>query len=313
MNIEQVMSITPGQLKKMNRDELGRTVSVLASAGNKRLKRMEQAGVETRASKEVLRGGKFSVKNKNVTQLVEEAKRATKFLRSSTGGLGAKGTRKQTEKTRKPKTMSTLQLIRADVADLRKMTVEELKKELDKASDTANKRIKRMLESDVRSKTLTNVLENEGLFTSEGKTTKTDLINELKRAKQFLSNKGSTVTGQRRIQAKLERRVGAELTQSEVDTLWGAYNMLKETNKGIFAVMDSTQLQKKVNENLHTKSGKLRNKDTIYRMLNKELRKEYEAGQKVKRKAEKGNYTDVTEKKGRVRKKSDNVKNGANF
>lgn len=306
MNIEQVMSITPGQLKKMNRDELGRTVSVLASAGNKRLKRMEQAGVETRASKEVLRGGKFSVKDKNVTQLVEEAKRATKFLRSSTGGLGAKGTRKQTEKKRRaerPKTMTVRELQKADISDLRKLNKEQLKRELDKFAGVANRRIKKMLDAGMSTKALTNVLDNDGLFTSEGKDTEAQLLNELKRAKQFLGNKGSTISGANRIHKNLEKRLGGPITQAQKDRLWSVYNMLREMKPALFRMMNSNEIQRLINSKMVGKK-RLPSAEKLMTRVEKELQQMYEARQKTKQEIEAaGDFSEV----------SDNVSRKKNF
>ncbi len=99
MKIDDIMKITPGQLRKMDRAKLADTVSILASAANKRLKRAEQAGVKTAATESVQRsGGKFSVKGKDVTQLVQEAQRATRFLNSATGGLGKTSVKQSRER-----------------------------------------------------------------------------------------------------------------------------------------------------------------------------------------------------------------------
>ena len=67
----------------MSRKELAKAVSILASAANKRLKRIEQAGLEDYSSayRYIQRtGGKFSVKGKSKDELILEYKRAKGFL-----------------------------------------------------------------------------------------------------------------------------------------------------------------------------------------------------------------------------------------
>lgn len=307
MNIKEIMNITPGQLRKMDRAKLADTVSILASAANKRLKRAEQAGVKTAATESVQRsGGKFSVKGKDVTQLVQEAQRATRFLNAATGGLGKASVKQSRERAAiksGDRLMSTRQLLQADIDDLRSMGIERLKRELDKAAKVANQRINRMLDSGMMSKAVTNVLTNEGLFTSEGKTTETELINEIKRAKQFLGNKTSLISGQKKVHAKLEQRLGGPISQKQEDRLWSVYNMLKETNMALIRSLGSETVQKMINSKM-TGKKRIQGADALFKRVEKEMRQAYEEREGIKssiRAAE--DFSDV----------SDNVRGGNNF
>ena len=77
------INYTTRQLLSMSRKELAKVVSILASAGNKRLKRIENAGLENYSSayRYIERtGGKFSVAGKNTEELIIEYKRVKGFL-----------------------------------------------------------------------------------------------------------------------------------------------------------------------------------------------------------------------------------------
>ena len=76
----------------MTRAELAHEVSILASAANKRIKRLEAKDYNTPALRYTMEhGGKFSVKGKSKTELLMEMKRAKGFLGAKTSTVsGAK-------------------------------------------------------------------------------------------------------------------------------------------------------------------------------------------------------------------------------
>lgn len=85
MKISKI-NYTTRQMLSMSRKELAKVVSILASAANKRLKRIETAGLENYSSayRYIERtGGKFSVAGKNTEELIVEYKRAKGFLSPS--------------------------------------------------------------------------------------------------------------------------------------------------------------------------------------------------------------------------------------
>lgn len=77
------INYTTRQMLSMSRKELAKAVSILASAANKRLKRIETAGLENYSSAYRYiehTGGKFSVAGKNTEELIIEYKRVKGFL-----------------------------------------------------------------------------------------------------------------------------------------------------------------------------------------------------------------------------------------
>lgn len=84
-SVSDLVNLSATQIKNLNRRELSIVVSRLSSAANKRLKRFEKAGIETPATRAVMKKGKFSVKGKDLKQLRTEYKRVKGFLTSETG------------------------------------------------------------------------------------------------------------------------------------------------------------------------------------------------------------------------------------
>lgn len=85
-SINELLSLSSRDISKLSRKELARVVSQLASAGNKRLKRLETTpmGSESRVYKTAMEKGKFSVAGKNQGQLQNEFKRVSEFLKAKT-------------------------------------------------------------------------------------------------------------------------------------------------------------------------------------------------------------------------------------
>lgn len=84
-SVNDLVNLSATQIKNLNRRELSQVVSRLSSAANKRLKRFEKAGIETPATRAVMKTGKFSVKGKDLKQLRTEYKRVKGFLTNETG------------------------------------------------------------------------------------------------------------------------------------------------------------------------------------------------------------------------------------
>ena len=96
MNISDILKQSTKKLMNLTRAKLARVISSLASAGNKRLKRLEKAGLseQSPAYRYIEKsGGKFSVKGKTKEELLLELKRAKKFLSEETTTSTLRGTR----------------------------------------------------------------------------------------------------------------------------------------------------------------------------------------------------------------------------
>lgn len=100
MKVKDVLRLTDVQINKMSRRELAQVTSILASASNKRIARIEKSGVTSPAVQNVMRHeGKFSVKGKNTNQLRGEFARARNFMQNATSSVrGAKASARQIEK-----------------------------------------------------------------------------------------------------------------------------------------------------------------------------------------------------------------------
>lgn len=91
-SVEILLNMELNDLRKMSRADLARNVSKLASAANKRIVRIEKAGVYSPSVEYVKQhGGKFSVAGKSKQQLLIEYNRVADFLTSKTSSVrGAK-------------------------------------------------------------------------------------------------------------------------------------------------------------------------------------------------------------------------------
>lgn len=90
--VQRVLNTDVQKLEKMKRAELSHEVSIVASAANKRIKRLEAKDYNTPALRYTMEhGGKFSVKGKSKTELLNELKRAKGFMSAKTSSVsGAK-------------------------------------------------------------------------------------------------------------------------------------------------------------------------------------------------------------------------------
>ena len=100
MKVKEILNLSDVQINKMSRKELAQVTSILASAANKRIARIEKAGVTSPAVSNIKKhDGKFSVKGKNTNQLRSEFARARNFMQNATSSVkGAKASARQIER-----------------------------------------------------------------------------------------------------------------------------------------------------------------------------------------------------------------------
>lgn len=80
-SIKQLKKLKRTDLEKMEKSEVRAIVQRIASAANKRLKRMTEAGVTTSAVTELEEsGGKITTKGKNKKELIDEFERAKEYI-----------------------------------------------------------------------------------------------------------------------------------------------------------------------------------------------------------------------------------------
>lgn len=98
--VQALLNLTPDVLMNMSRRDMARNISILASAANKRIARLEKSGVRSPALDFVKsHGGKFSVAGKTQNQLLIEYFRLQQFMSSKTSTVrGAKSWKRKVEK-----------------------------------------------------------------------------------------------------------------------------------------------------------------------------------------------------------------------
>lgn len=89
MTVKEFMQLTPEDLTRMSEKELRETVRTMASAANKRLRRLGETklGRSAPGYKAAMKRGAFSSKGKNRSQLLGEATREMRFFNYKTGSV----------------------------------------------------------------------------------------------------------------------------------------------------------------------------------------------------------------------------------
>lgn len=99
-SISDIMDMSIDEFLSLSASQLRQATQRLASAANKRLKRIEQSSTLSPAAIEALEsGGKFSTKNKNLVELQVEFRRVSNFLQSPSSTVT--GAKKLEEEARK--------------------------------------------------------------------------------------------------------------------------------------------------------------------------------------------------------------------
>lgn len=100
LSVNDIISMSGADLSKLSLSDLRKVTGRLVSAGNKRIRRLEQAGLTPSSlAKLDISGGAFSTKGKDVNQLRAEFVRARQFLKNKTSTVsGYKKQLKDTEK-----------------------------------------------------------------------------------------------------------------------------------------------------------------------------------------------------------------------
>ena len=81
---DELTNLSATQIKQYDRKNLAKIVTKLASAANKRVKRLGEKGLDTPALRKAYKGKHFGSKDKNLKQLRSEYKRVSGFLKSET-------------------------------------------------------------------------------------------------------------------------------------------------------------------------------------------------------------------------------------
>lgn len=125
LTVDTILNIDMKTFNKLDKSDLQKIVGRLVSAGNKRIRALEKANIQTPATKYIEdTGGKFSTRGKSLNQLRAEYIRAKNFLNAKTSSVS--GWKKVKNETAKGLKRSG---VNVDINNLDKvlMTYEKLK------------------------------------------------------------------------------------------------------------------------------------------------------------------------------------------
>lgn len=121
----------------------------------------------------------------------------------------------------------TEDLLNMDIESMRKMNQKDLSKAVSQLGAIANKRAKRLSESELgTSSALLQYERSGGKITTKGKSWG-QLRKEFRRVQKFLTAKTSTIKGAKKFQSEMVERIGGqanEFSQDDWKIFWKTYN-----------------------------------------------------------------------------------------
>lgn len=184
-------------------------------------------------------------------------------------------------------------ILKMNDADLMKMRTGELRFLVNKLASAANKRIRRLQESKLASRSgayrqLRGGEKHKGkvhMFTTDLKKLKVKskgqernkLLKEFARASRFLNDKTSTVTGTRKTIKDIESRLGKFRSKAQANRFWDAYNSVRSDYGDMIRgrKISTDEIQKMIYERMFT-SGASPKGDAVDKVIDA-MRKEMES------------------------------------
>lgn len=126
-------------------------------------------------------------------------------------------------------------ILNMDIGTFNKLDISDMRKVVGRLVSAGNKRIRNFEKSGQTSPALRQVRQSGGAFSTKGKNLN-QLRNEFMRAKGFIENKSSTVTGWKKIKKQTVenlRKQGVNVTTENLDSVLRAYEKLKEVDPSI--------------------------------------------------------------------------------
>ena len=130
------------------------------------------------------------------------------------------------------RTSKTQELLNMDMDTFNRMGKDELKKAVSILAREGNKRVKEFERSGEESPATRYIEQSGGKFTASGKDLN-QLRAEFMREKDFIESKSGSVSKWRDVKERTMESLsdeGVEISENEFDTMWKAYERLKESN-----------------------------------------------------------------------------------
>lgn len=121
-----------------------------------------------------------------------------------------------------------------DIATFNNLNTKEMQKVVGRLVSAGNKRIRRLQQAGLKSTPVTNLLENGGVLSTKGKDLN-ELRHEFLRAKSFLKDTRSTVSGEKKFREKVRKELkekrNIELSDTQYEMFFELYDKMKELNR----------------------------------------------------------------------------------
>lgn len=126
--------------------------------------------------------------------------------------------------------MSVQDILNMDIDTFNKLNTSDLRKVVGRLVSAGNKRLRSFERAGERSPATRHVAKSGGSFSTKGKDLN-ELRSEYTRAKNFLQSKTGTRKGWKQVKKETItslKKYGVEMTESQFDDVWTAYEDLKE-------------------------------------------------------------------------------------
>lgn len=141
--------------------------------------------------------------------------------------------------------MTTRDILDMDYNEFNSMNERQLRKVVSQLNQVANKRIKRLQNTDTYSYALASIESktSNNKFQSTGKENVNELRSKFINVRNFLNMKTSTVTGAKQEHKKIVERIGGDLPDNIMREFWRTYKKLEEMSPNFTKVYGSERMQ----------------------------------------------------------------------
>ena len=167
-------------------------------------------------------------------------------------------------------------LMKLSQEQLRSLSTSELRKITQQMADAGNKRIRRLMESEIGA--TSPVFSRKGgeipYYSVKGKTSRSEIMAEYKKLKNVLrpDAKTTSLSGWKKEVKKIEKRIGGQATPG----MWKAYREIERMYGGQFPNgYDSTEVQRMVVQVMENTDGSF---ESIVEEISRRLNNAYESG-----------------------------------
>lgn len=173
--------------------------------------------------------------------------------------------------------MTTDEILQMSIGELKALDIKSLKKLVSRVADTANKRAERLANKGWLTSANRQLADSGGKISVKGKSTQTQLLRELTRARSYLAMKTSTIKGAMKQRLYMSNEFGGTLTDEQSNEFWSIYHRLEEKYKGKLGkgegLFDSDNVQEMLRDEV---IGEDKSIEDIFENIEDNLKNSYE-------------------------------------